>query len=289
MKSIMSKRTWVKISALLMVLCMAFPLCACRISTKKELVKYAKDHYGACTVLDEEHGGSGNDEYRVVYLKDKDTQIEYKVASGMYDFNIDGSSFGYVNNISSNFENEYSKYLLSDAEKEISSLEKEYGCSIKWGTETILMYFKDRVDVDEAYEAAQKCDKIMSVRDVKNMRPVEYVMYAESTVYLGFYNASSSYGKPSNTYKVIDFVHKNYDPDAVFLDSLGCYLEEFLSAQEIASLLPDKEAAVAGTAYYFKDKNSNTFVAIDMEEMGVKGGKIRLFRVKSSGMEEIDF
>ena len=44
-----------------------------------------------------------------------------------------------------------------------------------------------------------------------------------------------------------------------------------------------------GTAYYFKDKNGDIFVAIDMEEFGAKTSGIRLFRDTASGMEEIDY
>lgn len=268
---------------------MVFMLCACSVSSKRSLIKYAKEHYGACTFIREEHKGSGNDEVRKVYLKDKDTGIEYTVTSSMHDFNIDGTSFGYTNNISSDFEKEYSEYLLSDAGKDISELERKNGCSIEYGTEFVRITFISRVEVDIAYNVAKKCDRILAEYDVKNMRPVEYALYAEETAYLGYYNAGNSSGQTSNTYTVIDYVHKNYDKDAVYLDSLGAYADQFLSHEEMDEVFPDSKGTPMGMAYYFRDKDGDTFVAIYMKDFGSKSEEIRLFRDTSRGMKEIDF
>ena len=263
--------------------------CGCSISSKRSLINYAKEHYGACKFLREEHEGSGHDEYRKVYLQDKDTGIKYTVTSSLYDFNIDGSSFGYANNISSDFEEEYADYLLSEADKELKAHERENNCSIEYSAEAIRIYFETRVEVDTAYAVAKKCDVILSYYDVKDMRPVEYTLYAEGTAYLGYYNAGNGSGQTSNTYTVIDFVHKNYDPDAVYLDSLGAYADQFLSQEEIDSLFPDRNYMPMGDAYYFKDKDGELFVAIDLKDFGYKTSKIRLFRDTPYGMEEIAF
>ena len=268
---------------------MIFMLCACSVSSKRSLIKYAKEHYGACTFIREEHSGTGHDEVRKVYLKDKDTGIKYTVTSSMYDFNIDGSSFGYANNISSDFEKEYSEYLLSDAGDEISALERDNGCSIEYGTEFVKITFISRVEVDTAYNVAKKCDRILAEYDVKDMRPLEYALYAEQTAYLGYYNAGNTSGQTSNTYTVIDYVHKNYDKDAVYLDSLGAYINEFLSYEEIDTIFPDSKGTPMGTAYYFRDKDGDTFIAIYMKDFGSKSEEIRLFRDKAYGMEEISF
>lgn len=267
---------------------MAIMLCACSVSSKRSLIKYAKDHYGACKFIREEHTGTGHDEVRKVFLKDKETGIEYSVTSGLYDFNIDGSSFGYANNISSDFEKEYSEYLLSDSKKEIRSLEDKNDCTIEYGNEAIIITFNDRIESDTAYNVAKKCDKILAGYDVKDMRPVEYILYAEGKTYLGYYNAANNTGNASNTYTVIDYVHKNYDPDAVFLDSIGAYADQFLSHEEIDSLFPNRTNGMPmGEAYYFKDKDGKQFVAIDLKDFGAKSSEIRLFRDTAYGMEEI--
>lgn len=278
-----------KATAALIGLAMIFVLSACSVSSKRNLIKYAKEHYGDCKFISEEHKGSGNDEVRKVYLKDKETGIEYTVTSSMYDFNIDGSSFGYANNISSDFELEYCEYLFSEAGNEIGSLEKKNGCVIEYGKEVVRINFNSRVEVDSAYAVAEKCDRILAGYDVKDMRPSEYALYAEDTAYLGFYNAGTGSAQTSNTYTVIDYVHKNYDQDAVYVDSLGAYASQFLSYEEIDSIFPSHNGTPSGTAYYFKDKDGDLFVAIYMKDFGSKSEEIRLFRDTSRGMEEIDF
>lgn len=281
-------KTMSRIIAVTVVITSVAMLCACSISSKRTLVNYAKEHYGACKFLREEHRGSGNDEYRTVYLRDKETGIEYTVTSSLDNINIDGSSFGYVNDISSDFEIEYKDYLLSEAESEIKALERDNDCYITYSVEFISISFTERIDINTAYSAAKDCDDILSGYDVKDMRPVEYVLYAEETVYLGTYNAGDKSGNKSNTYNVVDYVHSNYDPDAQYLDSLGAYASEFLTNEEIDKLFHDHDEMPMGTAYYFKGSDGKTFVAIDLKDFGAAKSDIRIYHETSRGMEQIE-
>ncbi len=271
----------------IMLLALLMFLCSCSISGKRELIGFAVKHYGDCKLIKEEHKGIGNDEYRTVYLQDKETGIEYKVTSSLQNINIDGSSFGYVNDISSNFELEYVNYLFSEADKEIESLEREYDCGINFTGEVIKIDFFSRVEIDTAYDVAESCDDILSDIDVKEMRPVTYTLYAEKNAYLGSYEADSDSATSANTYSVIDYVHKNYDPDAEYLDSLGAYANEFLTYEEVDKLFPKHDGMPDGTAYYFRDSAGDIFVAIDLKDFGADKSEIRLYRDTSSGMEEI--
>ena len=270
----------------IMLLAMLMFLCSCSISGRRELIGYAEKHYGECKLLREEHKGSGNDEYRTVYLQDKETGIEYKVTSCLQNINVDGSSFGYVNDISSSFEVEYVDYLSSEADKKISSLERDYGCFFVFSVDSIDIYFDNRVDVDTAYDAAESCDVILADIDVKGMRPVLYNLY-EDKAYLGCYEADSKTANASNTYNVIDYVHENYDPDAEYIDSLGAYASQFLTYEEVDKLFPGHDGTPGGTAYYFKDSDGDIFVAIDLKDFGADKNEIRLYRDTSMGMEEI--
>ncbi len=283
-----SRRTISRIAVVTVIIASVAILCACSISSKRTLVNYAREHYGSCKFLREEHNGSGHDEYRKVYLQDKETGIEYTVTSSLYDFNIDGSSFGYANNISSDFEKEYADYLLSEAKNDIKSLEKDYNCSIEYSAESVRIYFSDRVEVDTAYDVAKSCDDILSDHDVKEMRPVEYTLYAEQTAYLGYYNAENKSGQTSNTYTVIDFVHKNYDPDAEFMDSIGAFANQFLTNDEVDKLFPDHAGMPSGMSYYFKGSDGKTFVAIDLKDFGASEHDIRIYHDTSRGMEQIE-
>ena len=270
----------------IMLLAMLMFLCSCSISGKRELIGFAVNHYGDCKLLREEHKGSGNDEYRTVYLQDKETGIEYKVTSCLQNINVDGSSFGYVNDISSNFEVEYVDYLSSKADKKISSLERDYGCSFVFSVDSIDIYFDNRVEIDTAFDAAESSDGILADIDVKEMRPVLYNLYADKA-YLGCYEADSKSANKANTYTVIDYVHENYDPDAEYLDSLGAYASEFLTYEEVDKLFPGHDGTPGGTAYYFKDSDGDIFVAIDLKDFGADKNEIRLYRDTSMGMEEI--
>ena len=104
-----------------MLLCLT-TFCACSVKSKRSLVSYAKQNYGKCKFIREEVSGSGNDKVRTVYLKDKDTGIEYKVTSGMDDINIDGSSFGHVESTSSNFMDLYWDYVRDEAADELDDI-----------------------------------------------------------------------------------------------------------------------------------------------------------------------
>ena len=68
---------------------------------------------------------------------------------------------------------------------------------------------------------------------------------------------------------------------------MGAYANQFLSYEEIDKVFPDRKGMPMGTAYYFRDKDGDTFIAIYMKDFGSKSEEIRLFRDMSHGMEEI--
>lgn len=274
------------IAAIVMSSLVVTMMCGCSISGKRKLIEYAENRYGECEFLREKHGGSGDDEYRTVYLRDKDTGIEYSVTSDMRELIIDASSLGKVPSTSSDFEELYYDWLLEEAEDDLDPLADKNGFEYRMYTDTFVLTFSDRIDSDDAFGLAKDCDKILKEYDVKDMRPFEFVIYAEETVFVGSYNTNTKNEYVTDDYLVIDYVRENYDPDAVFLDSLGAYLSEFLSYEEIDELFPDGKGMTSGTAYYFRDSDGDTFIAIYMEAFGAKGG-VRLFRETTKGMEEI--
>ena len=270
------------VSAVLMIMALVL-LCSCSVSDKKDLIKYAKNNYGACEFIREEHSGSGKDEYRSVYLKDKETGIEYKVTSSMSGLNIDGSIFGYTEDKSSDFPKLYTDYVLGLAGSEISALEREYDFTFEYPK----VIFDNRVSGSEAKKAVKELCGIIDKYDTKNMCESEYMVYAEGKVYIGVYDSDKHVWSPSKEYEVIDYVHSHYDSGAKFSDSIGAYLPEFLSYEEIDRLLPDRDGNTSGRAYYFKDSQGDTIVAIDLRDWDVPGGGIRIFRDTAHGMEEI--
>ena len=282
-----STRTLRVIAAGVVLSMVATMIGGCNISSRNKLVKYARNRYGACTFIREEHGGSGDDEYRTVYLKDKDTGIEYSVTSCKNDLYIDDSYFGSAPDTSSDFPELYNDWLLDEAKKDLKDLSKEYDFDYEIYIETFAIRFDGRIDIDDAFDIAEECDEILEEYDIKDMRPHNYSLFADEKISIGYYNTETGLQTESSAYRVIDFVYNNYDPDAVYLDSLGAYLNQFLSYEEIDELFPDGKGMTSGTAYYFRDSDGDQFIAIDLEDFGASGG-IRLFRDKASGMEEID-
>ena len=262
-------------------------LSGCNISNRNKLIKYARNRYGDCTFIREEHGGSGDDEYRTVYLKDKDTGIEYSVTSSKSELYIDDTDFGSVPGTSSDFPELYYDWLLDEAKKDLKDLSKEYDFDYEIHLETVVIRFDDHIDIDDAFDVAEECDEILEDHDIKDMRPHDYSLFAGEKISIGYYNSETGLQQETSAYKVMDYVYKNYDSGAVYLDSLGAYLSQFLSYEEIDELFPDGKGMTSGTAYYFRGSDGEQFVAINMEDFGASGG-IRLFRDTASGMEEIE-
>lgn len=268
-----------------MLLALLAFLCSCSVSSKRDLIRFAKQHYGDCQFISEEHDGKGKDEYRTVYLKDKDTGIEYHVTTKLNDINIDGSVFGYVEGKYSDFDKLYLEYILDNAEDDIKAVENKYGMESEYAN----LYFYARVSQADAEKAAKEMSGIIDKYDTKGLCKPPYLVYAEGGVYVGVYDSKTGEWESSSEYEVIDYVHDNYDPNAVFCDAIGCTISEFLDWDEIDRLFPDHDGAPNGKAYYFRDSDGNLFVAIRMEDFGGNAKGIRLFRDKSYGMEEIDY
>lgn len=274
-------------SAILLIVVIAATVCACNIKSKRDLIKYAELNYGKCTFIREEHKGSGNDAVRTVYLEDKETGIEYTVTSRMYSIDIDGSNFGYHEDTTSDFVKLYEEYLFEEAESDIEKLEHQFHMHFEYQHYVVILTFNDRAGGRNAEACAKEFDKTLTKYDIKNLRPTEYLMYVEGNVAIGSYDAETKHFSGFNDYSIIDYVHDNYDPDAVYLDSLGAYIDEFIPYNEVDKLFPDHDGMPSGTAYYFKDKNGNIFVAIDLADFGAATSEVRLYRDTSSGMEEI--
>ena len=274
----------------LLMLAAVLALCSCRVSGKSDLIRYAKSNYGDCEFIRQDHNGSGKDEVRTVYLKDKETGIEYSVTSSMSSIVIDGSVFGHQEYKSSDFDMKYQAYLLDKADSGLRDLAEEYGFSFDPEYGIYKLNFDSRESGENAKKAVKEVDKLLAKYDTKNLRPMNYLLYVEDNVYIGTYDASTGEYTKSNEFDIIDYVHENYDPEAVFLDSLGAYINEFLSYEEIDELFPsERDGVPMGTAYYFRNKDGEIFIAIDLDEFGANASGIRLFRDYSRGMEEIEY
>ena len=262
-------------------------LSACSVKSKRQLMDYARSTYGDADLVGS-HSNLGK-EIVTVTMKDKDTGIEYTVTSQMMDVTVDGSSFGKQEQTSSDFEEKYYDYLLEKAGDDLGDLADKYNFSYELDYGTITITFADRESSKNAEEAARKFAEELKKIDIKQKMPSEYVLYVEGNVYIGYYNSEHDEYSESSEFDIIDYVHENYDADAEFLDSMFSYIDQFLSNEEVDEKFPGHDGSPSGNAYYFKDKNGEIFVAIDLKEFGADKSEIRLYRDTASGMEEIDF
>ena len=280
-----------KILSALLILAVVLTVSGCyqRVKDRNELIKYANDTYGAGTFEGSKKKLKGNESYTTIIMKDKDTEIRYTVTSSLVNVSVDGSTFVYQEQTVSDFEEKYYEYLLDLAESDLENLASDYGFTYELNYGVFKINFSDRDSAEKAEEAVSEFDKVLTRYDIKDLRPKEYLIYVDETIYVGAYDASSDIYSESADFDIIDYVHENYDPEAVYLDSMYSFIDQFLSYEEIQKLFPDHDSSPSGNAYYFKDKNGETFVAIDLKEFGTNEEGIRLFRDTASGMEEIDY
>ena len=280
-----------KILSALLILAVVLTVSGCyqRVKDRNELIKYANDTYGAGTFEGSKKKLKGNESYTTIIMKDKDTEIRYTVTSSLVNVSVDGSTFVYQEQTVSDFEEKYYEYLLVLVESDLENLASDYGFTYELNYGVFMINFSDRDSAEKAEEAVSEFDKVLTRYDIKDLRPKEYLIYVDETIYVGAYDASSDIYSESADFDIIDYVHENYDPEAVYLDSMYSFIDQFLSYEEIQKLFPDHDSSPSGNAYYFKDKNGETFVAIDLKEFGANEEGIRLFRDTASGMEEIDY
>ena len=280
-----------KILSALLILAVVLTVSGCyqRVKDRNELIKYANDTYGVGTFEGSKKKLKGNESYTTIIMKDKDTEIRYTVTSSLVNVSVDGSTFVYQEQTVSDFEEKYYEYLLDLAESDLENLASDYGFTYELNYGVFKINFSDRDSAEKAEEAVSEFDKVLTRYDIKDLRPKEYLIYVDETIYVGAYDASTDMYSEAADFDIIDYVHENYDPEAVYLDSMYSFIDQFLSYEEIQKLFPDHDSSPSGNAYYFKDKNGETFVAIDLKEFGANEEGIRLFRDTASGMEEIDY
>ena len=89
-----------KIISLLLTGAFCLSFAGCSVKSPNKLLRYARRTYGECELVDSEQ----TDDYTRIIVRDELQGFEYQVTSGMYDMNLDGSSFGSLEDTRSNFD-----------------------------------------------------------------------------------------------------------------------------------------------------------------------------------------
>ena len=174
-----------KITAGLLLASMVITLCSCGVASRGALVKYGKDNYGDCKYISQTRDNLNGTERRIVVLEDKATGIRYEVTSKK---SQDSKSAV----ISSNFDGLYVEYMIkAGAGDEIEVLKEEYHFTFDFEYGMFNINFIDRGSSEYAELVPEEFDKILAKYDDRNIRPVTYHIYVNSTAYLGSYNAAT--------------------------------------------------------------------------------------------------
>ena len=253
----------------------ALLFCSCSVKSKGSLISYAKSEFGDCKFVSQEVTGSGNDTVRTVYLIDEDTGIEYTVTSSMVDMNIDGSSFGYVEQTSSNFTNLYVDYILEDAEDDLDEVKEEYDFEL----DGFYLYFNSRPSSSQVEEAATKVRDIIGEHDTKGILEPVYLAFAEDgKACLGCFGEDGKWIS-NNVYEVIDYVQSVF-PDAKYSASMYGLPESYVNTEDMEKLraMGCKDADAYDTEFcFFSDPEYGTLVAFNLEDIGLDGFLITEF------------
>ncbi len=262
----------------------ALLFCSCSVKSKGSLISYAKSEFGDCKFVSQEVTGSGNDTVRTVYLIDEDTGIEYTVTSSMVDMNIDGSSFGYVEQTSSDFTNLYIDYIHENASDELSDIEDEYKVEIEDNLGKIL--FEARPSEGQPEAVARAVDDVVSGYDVKDLLDITYLVYAEDgDAYLGVLDGATGEWNGNNVYEVIDYVQSVF-PEAEYSASMYGLPESYIDYDDLNKLKKYGNLDMNNNNvefFFFKEPSYGTIVACDLSEVGLEGYIVSEYENYSAG------
>lgn len=81
--------------------------CSTEVDTEKNILSYAKEHYGEAEHIRTESG----EDSRTCYFRDSEYGFEYRVSSGIQDIGMDGATFWQQESKGGNFEEVYYSFM----------------------------------------------------------------------------------------------------------------------------------------------------------------------------------
>ncbi len=135
-----------------------FLLSACHVKSESQLVRYARQNFGECTLLSTETTKNNGLQCN---FRDSEYGFEYYVKSEMHDINIDGSKFGSTESTDSNFSSQYFSLLQNTCQKQFRQIETEYSVSIEKGDIVDFMKINCSDTQSDFLKAAEKTADII--------------------------------------------------------------------------------------------------------------------------------
>ena len=290
-------------------LCIINTGCSLFVSSKKEIISYAEKTYGECEYIRKENGGIGKERYRTVYLRDKETGIEYSVTSSLEDLYIDGSTGLYLEEKNSDYEEAYVRYVMDLSQDELDEILTKNNLFMNKLQDYEYMFFdqyweflsNDPVDEVTAGNIAREICDVVKKNDCKNsieiycsiytVNPDNYwsydpsavnqenkVFFADNCILIGSYDSSE--GKWNETYalEAIDYVKRKYDAGLVFADCQVYDLSILMTEDQIREFYHGKTPDDKVRFYQFTDASGSNVYALTPYEDGVTPAEFQLFK-----------
>ncbi len=151
-----------KIISLLLTGAFCLSFAGCSVKSPNKLLRYARRTYGECELVDSEQ----TDDYTRIIVRDELQGFEYQVTSGMYDMNLDGSSFGSLEDTRSNFDLALEEYVFGEVQDELEDICEEAGVE---GSSDDFCLWLIRCDEEQAgIDAALECAEVLQEYNLEN-------------------------------------------------------------------------------------------------------------------------
>ncbi|MCR5200943.1 MAG: hypothetical protein K6C38_07495 [Saccharofermentans sp.] len=151
-----------KIISLLLAGAFCLSVAGCSVKSPNKLLRYARRTYGECELVDSEQ----TDDYTRIVVRDELQGFEYQVTSGMYDMNLDGSSFGSLEDTRSSFGLALKEYVFGEVQDELEAVCEEAGVE---GSQDDFCLWLIRCDDEQAgIDAALECARILQEYNLDN-------------------------------------------------------------------------------------------------------------------------
>jgi len=255
----------------LMIMAVLSLFCGCGLANRYDLIIYARLKHGDCEFIREEVTGKGDDKVRTVYLKDKESGVEYKAEAYYTGLWIDGGSGLSSPDKRTTFSYDYTQYINSKAADEIKAIEDEYKVKVSMEYLDCDLTFNSCRESDEILEITERIDSIFAKYDIKSVRDPNYGLYYSNEERIGLIDLSKHEIYLYEEYYAINYVNANYDPDARWICSWSNSLDFILPKEKVDEIFANNKdkyesrEEIISNYFDFEDKDGNQFSVVDMD------------------------
>lgn len=267
---------YTKICAIIILLLTIVLLTGCasspesvKLANKSSILTYAKHEYGEAEFVSKKDG-----ENRVEYiLKDKQYGFTYEIVSFAQSVGMDGSTFWYSEEKSSNFDTQYQQYILSEIKPYIDKKTEEINVDLKTSISPDLFFAEIQLKTESNISTAitflkELGQKILEIDDRKYFTSSEISLVNQNR-----YDKIGSFDFSDGKYKSLEEEHIEYYTDRmsqimkINKKELQYLYKKEMLVQDVPGLSNESIVHVLGTdmenieCYHFNYDNKEYFIA----------------------------